>query len=359
MIGEVYGSYRTQNFIKVLIDAHKKYNFYYNSIQMFSLNNNLSKYLHRYFKWIFELIFILNADLIYFPAMNKVGIKFIISSLLKKKIISDFYVSAYDSKVLDRKLVTPNSLKAKYYRWNDKTILEKSSFVIFLNYVEAKRYYNMVGLDEQNYSVIPLCIDSRKTGKLNYYKTKEELKICWWGTYIPLHGLEKIIASMKILREKGLKFKFYILGDSDEKSAVYQKQIEELNLQEWIYIENSYSFGNGKLENFLEENCDIAMGIFGDSEKAKNVTANKVIDACAMKIPIITGFSAALKEFFNNDSIYMVEEPTIENIAKTIIEVAKKDIQEVARNTESAYKIYQDNFSYEAYKTKILKLLDK
>jgi len=32
------------------------------------------------------------------------------------------------------------------------------------------------------------------------------IKICWWGTFIPLHGLDKILQAMKILKEHELQF---------------------------------------------------------------------------------------------------------------------------------------------------------
>jgi len=28
------------------------------------------------------------------------------------------------------------------------------------------------------------------------------LRICWWGTFIPLHGLDNILQALKILKEQ-------------------------------------------------------------------------------------------------------------------------------------------------------------
>jgi len=30
------------------------------------------------------------------------------------------------------------------------------------------------------------------------------LRICWWGTFIPLHGLDNILQALKILKEQDL-----------------------------------------------------------------------------------------------------------------------------------------------------------
>ena len=303
------------------------------------------------------------ADIVYVSPMchnNMYEIKR--AKSLNKKIITEFYISYYDTLVNDRNIYKKEDKEAKEAYEFDRFALLNSDVVIFLNETEAKRYCSVVDIDisKINYLILPLSIDKKCSVKLKYFKKERKcLNICWWGTYIPLHGLDKIIKSMKLLREENFLCKLYIFGDSDEKAKEYIKLVEENNLDDIIEFNNEFSFNNGKLNEFLTKNCDITLGTFGDSSKAKNVIANKIIDGIALKSPVITGYSAALKEYFQGeDDIFMIEN-TSEQLAEKIKEVSKKDYDNIKKNIENSYGVYLKTFAPENFKREIVDLVNK
>jgi len=153
-------------------------------------------------------------------------------------------------------------------------------------------------------------------------------------------------------------FVIYLFGNSENKSMQYKNMINGLNLSENIKIINNYTFVNGKLDDFLVNNCDLVLGNFGDSDKSKNVLVNKVIDGVAMKSPVLTGESIATKEFFSYKESIFYSKNTPESIAEEIIKIMslKKDI--IRKRVENAYSIYEEYFSENAFKKNIISILE-
>lgn len=372
LVGKAIGSYRTQNLIKILLDNGN--NIYYDG--GISVTNKIKgnvfaakiliriiKIFERLFKIPIMLYYIILSDIIYITAMNhdkNKQFEIRLGKLLKKKIILDYYISMYDTNVLDRKNFKLNSRKANYLYKIDKRAIKMASKIIFLNRTEMRRYCELV---EENYKnldieIVPICIDEKRYGKIKFFKNaKKEMVICWWGTYIPLHGIDSILQACKILKDKNFNFKLYLFGNSEKLSVPYKEMVEKLKIKDKVVIKNDFTFNNGKLEEFLEENCDLVLGNFGKSSKAKNVLVNKIIDGISMKIPVLNGESKAPDDFFNykNDIFKCLNDG--DSIARKIIEISNSSKEVIEERVNNSNLIYENNFSYKAYKNNIIKLI--
>lgn len=372
ILGKVIGKYRTQNLIKALLD--NEFNVYYNSLKIRNKVTGVSLYrkILRKFLNIIENIIILPqtlyfltiSDIIILPAMN-IYEQFwfnVSKKIFRKKIIVDYYVSYYDSLVLDRKSVKYNSLKAKKLMKFDRNILINSDRVIFLNQSEKKYYLKVAGIDESEitYSIIPLCIDESIKVTIPYFKKKDrKFKICWWGSYIPLHGVEKIIEAAQILKNRNFNYEIFLFGNSEQKSIIYKNLILQKELNDRVKIYNDFTFKNGKLNEFLISNCDLVLGNFGESEKAKAVLVNKLIDAISMKAPVLTGESEATNEFFNfKDDIWKCKNDG-KHIADAIIDISQKSLEEIENRVNNSYEIYKNNFSQKIFKERLISIIEE
>ncbi|MDH6457281.1 hypothetical protein M2102_000897 [Fusobacterium sp. PH5-7] len=306
----------------------------------------------------------LNSDLVIILAMNQNKVlEILLAKILKKKVILDYFLSNYDTVICDRKIYSENSIFSKIYKFQDKNALKTANKIIFITRIEVERYLKIAGLSHKNisYDIIPLAKEDNFLikGELPFFNNNNEITICWWGTYIPLHGLDKIILAGKILKEKNIKFKMYLFGNSEERSIPYMKQIKKMNLGDKIIIRNDYTFKNKKLPEFLIKNCDIALGNFGDSEKAKNVMLYKIVDALCLKIPILNGESIALDEFFDYENDLFRSLNTSEDIANKIIEISFLSKDEIDERVKIGYQNYQKYFSFKAFKDKVTKLVEE
>lgn len=343
IIGRVIGNYRTQNLVKFLLDREFKISF--------SFQENRSILL-RILNKLISFVFIIQSDIVILPAMcNKYQYELILAKFLRKEVIVDFYLSIYDTLVLDRQKVKKNSKEGRKYLSYDRKCINMASKLFFLNKAEAFYYLRLMNIEKDvDFQIIPICVESKNKCSLPYSNGHSEVfKICWWGSYIPLHGLEEIIEAMYLLKERSTtQFHLYIFGTDEEKSKPYRELILSYNLEKEISIDNSSTFNNGKLGPFLVENCDLVLGNFGDSEKAKTVLVNKLVDGAAMRAPILTGYSKGAQEYFSSQEIYFVDNKPLD-IGLKLIEIMKESNEKIIERTNLSYSKYLQFFSVDAY----------
>jgi glycosyltransferase involved in cell wall biosynthesis len=64
---------------------------------------------------------------------------------------------------------------------------------------------------------------------------------------------------------------------------------------------------------------DLCLGIFGDTPKTSLVIPNKVYEALAMRKPVITADTAAIRELFNDDNMFLVKTADPKSLAEGIM----------------------------------------
>jgi glycosyltransferase involved in cell wall biosynthesis len=234
--------------------------------------------------------------------------------------------------------------------------------VLFLNFAEAKYYAGLVGvnLSDIKYKILPICTTIKPSAHLEYFTGQRKcLNLCWCGTYIPLHGLDKIIKAMKLLSESKLDFHLYIWGSSDISSYSYSKLISDLGMERSITIHNEWGgHAHEKLDKFMNTTCDINLGIFGESDKAKTVLANKVIGGVAYKTPTLTAMSSGINLYFDGVNDIFICRNTPSDIAESIMKISKMPLKTIRIRVENAYKIFIKNFSADVFKRNLEKILN-
>lgn len=364
--GSINGAYRAQNIIKVLGDSNIPY--FYMPFLFHKINFKI-KLLSKVLALLAlilsiparVLMIILSTHVFVLPMNTSVIsiVEIFFAKLFRKKIVVDYYISMYDTLVNDRKRVKENSSKAKVTLTKDRLLLNLADIVIFLNKSESQYYQKIAGLtlNQGKVRIIPLCIDYKR----DLFDSKSEsddmgFNVCWWGTYIPLHGLENIIKSFSFIGHDNIKL--FIFGNSEEKSRPYQELVNDLGLNKRVKIINDHSFSNGKLAPFLKSKCDLALGNFGSSEKAKTVLVNKLVDSLSLGLPCLTRETSAINELFNKDEGLIITEADPESIAENIVS-AYRNKEELQKISELGKRKYLDVFSPDAFKVKLIDLFDE
>lgn len=359
ILGEARGAYRVQNLIKNILDNKRKFSIYYDDI---FYSNRLLRYLKSF---LLNIFIIFRSDIIYVCTLNvdiNIFYELFWAWILRKKIIIDYYVSIYDTVVLDRKWFKENSFWASVARILDKIFLKIGTKTLFLDNAEKQYYCKLANVEanKSSYIILPLGIEEKEPIHSEFvYGDKKDICICWWGSYMPLHGIDKVIKAAKILRTYNINAKWYFFGNNEEKGKIYVDLAKKNKLEDICFFNNEYSFKNGKLQEFLSVNCDIALGPFGDSVKAKTVTSNKLIEACTMKSVILTGYSKGIQEFFDEDnSIFMCKNDP-ESIANAINSIYFMNKEVLKDKIKNQYEIYLNEFSIDLYNKRMERIFDE
>lgn len=358
--GKCSGAYRTGSVLKFLVSSNK-YGVYIDKFNAANIKKNVFvRKINSVIRRIIKIFNFIVCDVVYLSIMSHDDKIIKWCQVFHKPIITEFYLSLYDTFVRDKGVIAENSHKSRDLINKDIFALTHSDKIIFLALADIDYYENLLGIDLKrfNNTVIPLVSPIKPIAKMKYFNDdRSYVQLCWTGTYIPLQGLDKVIKAMEILKEKSdIPIKLFIWGRESKESKEYSDLVRKLKLDDVIMIHNEW----GDLEAWethIVENCDISIGIFGDTDKAKYVVANKVVDGIAFKTPVITAHSTGIDEFFDGENDIFITDNSSENIAKKIMEIIKLPKEELTRRIENAYKIYEENFSEKAFENKFKKVI--
>jgi glycosyltransferase involved in cell wall biosynthesis len=268
------------------------------------------------------------CDFIFLPSFTHLDVPFV-RKISAKPLVFDPLISRYLSKVFDYKSVWKYSPRALKNYLKDSRAFNRSDLIL-ADTISHKEYYaTMFGVLPEKISVVHVGVDSG-----DFYPIESEKKqqrkfiVGFYGSFIPLHGIEKIIAAAKILEIRDdLEFRIYGNGPGFEK-------IRELTLN--LGLKNTILAGwvdYKSLNNVINE-MDICLGIFGESLKAELVIPNKIYHYAACSKAIITADTKGIKEIFENGKNIILIKNKIEVLAKSIESLADDQVlrSKIAKN---------------------------
>lgn len=354
ILGDARGFYRIQNTIKFFLDRPKEYRCSFNN---YWSNKRPIKYFKSLFINGWHVLF---SNIVYVSILNvdaDILFEMFLAFIFRKKIVVDYYISIYEKVVVDEGWFKEGSFLAKLAKKLDQFYFDVATKVIFLSDFEKERYCQFIDRSPEHKKcvAIPHCIDESFTISENQDTT---FNICWWGSYLPLHGLNIIMEAAKLLKDDNLNLKWYFFGNSDEKAIPYVEKAKELEIEADCVFENSFTMKNGKLIEFLKHHCDLCLGNFGTSTKARSLMSNKVLDACAMKALVLSGNAKAYYGFFDGETDILLCECNAEDIADRVRKVYKMSKDERIKQIEQAYDIFQNQFTITKYNERFAEVLN-
>lgn len=288
------------------------------------------------------------ADVVFIPSFCHQDVP-IIKTVTSKPVVFDPLISRYLSKVFDYKLVKTHSFRAKKNFYKDKISMSKADVVLCDTKAHKEYYEKKFSIPDKKLKVVEVGVNTdefKKIQRNSDYENKH-FTVGFYGSFVPLQGVKKIINAASILKvEKNIQFK--IIGTGFEYDSLYDYAAKELKLNNIEFL------GWVKYENLHEEmkDFDVALGIFGDSLKADLVIPNKIFHYAAMGLPIITRKSEAISEIFSDGKNIALTENTAEAIAKTIIKL-RNDSSYKESIADAGYKLISENYNHKAIGKKV------
>lgn len=257
------------------------------------------------------------ADIIFVGYMGHFFVP-VLRALTKKTIIFDAFLSLYDMVCHDRKLLKPESflgralfLLEKYsYRCADKILIDTAT--------HKKYLVDTFGISEDRIEHIFLGADETIFYDRGGMEEEGTFRVHFHGTFIPLQGVEYIVKAAKLL-EKEKEVVFHLYGGGQTFKDAYK-------LAEKLQAKNVHFEGFPSMEAVAQSlaKSHLGLGVFGGSDKAKKVIPTKGYETIAMKKPLLTGDSAAIKELLeNNVSCYTCNFADETDLAKRILEIRR------------------------------------
>jgi glycosyltransferase involved in cell wall biosynthesis len=204
---------------------------------------------------------------------------------------------------------------------------------------DYQRYYcEKYSLRPEKFRRIPLGVDDR------YFHPRPHIqpmtncfRVLYYGTFIPLHGVETIIQAAMLLQHLShIRFDFY--GDGQER-ARSEELARDLNL------DNVHFHGWLNTEHLPEKiaQAHVCLGVFGTTKQSQFTIQNKIWEGMMMQRPVITGDSDTVRaELVHKEHVYLVERANPQALAEAILELeANPELRQ--QMATAAYERAQNN----------------
>jgi len=271
--------------------------------------------------------------------------------LSRRRLIFDPFISRYDTRVNDRGWYRPGSLQAWIAKWQDWSSVAAADYLVFDTHEHLEYFRDNyrpsalatvleVGVDEEVFCPGPVTL-----------AREDDFEVLFYGTYIPLHGIQTILDAADLLRERqGLRFT--LIGQGQEYDAM-RRHADGLSLDNVRFVD---PMPPTELAQYIRR-ADVCLGIFGTSRKAGSVVPNKVVQCAAMAKPMITRDSTAVRRYFDDgDNVRLVPAANAEALAKAVDDL-RSNADARARLGRAARKVFERRFSADALRPKLRDIL--
>ncbi len=238
--------------------------------------------------------------------------------LTAKPVIFDAFFSIYDSKVDDRKVLRKNSLKARYYKLLDRLSCNLADRVLLDTEANIDYFVKDLGIPRKKFVKVLVGADPGMFYPRQGEK-REKFLLHFHGHFIPLQGAEYIIRAAHLLKDRPVRFQ--VIGTGQEYQRV-RGLSATLGLNNINWLDN---VPYGQLPGYMA-GADACLGIFGNTGKARRVIPNKIYEAAAMRKPVISGDSPAIREIFTDrEDILLCKMADPEDLAAKIVQLMNDD----------------------------------
>lgn len=174
-------------------------------------------------------------------------------------------------------------------------------------------------------------------------KSREDLNVLFYGTFLPLHGMDVILRSCHLMKDKPIVF--HIIGGKGKALADFRKMQDELELSNvhhktWVELD--------ELQSVYIPGADLCLGgPFGGTPQAMRVITGKTMQFLAQSKPTVVGRTDEPVGFADRDNCLLVEQASPEHLAEVLdwAIVNKNRLHDIGRN---GHQLFLEKFSVES-----------
>jgi glycosyltransferase involved in cell wall biosynthesis len=277
--------------------------------------------VHRGLRENFEVVAILSSRKIYVLRFLEVALRFLWAKLSGKlksvdavfvgffaqpifplirvlwrgPLIADAYFSLYDTMVNDKQKTSSGSLIAKTCFRLDRYMLANADLCFTDTNAHVAYFRQEFSQPTANIKRLWISAENDLLDAPAAYdpSSDKQFEVFFWGGFIPLQGVDTIVQVAGLLKHEKIHFTIFGAGQTFEHCLQVQQTVGATNVD----------FAGWKSQAAIQSSAGkshLALGIFGTTEKAGRVIPNKVFEALALGIPLITRESLALDELLQD-----------------------------------------------------------
>jgi glycosyltransferase involved in cell wall biosynthesis len=214
--------------------------------------------------------------------------------LHRKRIAFDWFISAFDTVVEDRRLLGRGNPLA-WMLWAGEWLASHAADLAFMDTAtHAHRMEKLFGLVPGSVTRVWVGAEPAFFAPVVRRPAGDHLQVLFYGQFIPLHGIETIIEAARLLHDAPVRWTLIGRGQVAPRirAMLAEQPLPNLQWLDWVAYDD--------LAAWIEKS-DVCLGIFGVSGKAASVIPNKVFQVVAAGCPLVTRDSPAIRELLGDD----------------------------------------------------------
>lgn len=212
----------------------------------------------------------------------------LVATLRNTALLVDPLVSRYDTKVGDWGTTPAGSLQAGHNHRIDRAAMRFADLLLCDTAAHARFFQDEFRVPEARCAVVPVGFDDRIFQPLPE-AAGPEFEVAFFGSYLPLHGVETIAAAALLLRDESMRF--VLIGQGQTLASAEQARARGAPIELLAGLAPTALVARLRAAHVL-------LGVFGTSAKAARVVPNKMYQSLALQRAVVTADTPAVREFF-------------------------------------------------------------
>lgn len=248
-------------------------------------------------------------------------------------VVLDLFLSAYDTVVEDRRLVAPGSLGAWWLQHVDRAACAAADLVLLDTPSNAAYTAQLTGLPAERFGWLPVHDPDAPAPTPWPGDAPGPLRLLFFGTGVPLHGLEVLVAAVARVPAVHLTLVGGAAADRQQALAMLAQRVQ---------LEPAF-VARSRLQELLAQSQLVA-GVFGSSGKAQRVVPFKVVHALAAGRPVVTADTPAACQWLDGSgAAFFAPAGDVDALAAVLRQLAG-DRGQVERAAACARPAYERHF---------------
>ena len=249
-------------------------------------------------------------------------------------LVLDHMMSPYDSLLNERRAFRKGGLPEKFTYWYERGILRSSDIVLTDTESHRQHFSGLFGIPPEKIIAVPVGTDEEmfRPRPGDGQGGDGPLRIFFYGTFLPLHGIPVILEAARLLRDKPVHF---ILAGGKAPGAGPRQDgrptLPNVTHLGWVPYEDIPD---------MAARADLCLGgPFGNTGQARRVITGKTFQFLALGKPVIVGRIADNPGFEDRRNCLLVPQGSGEELAGAVLWCLENRgrLEEIGRNGRRLY----------------------
>lgn len=264
-------------------------------------------------------------------------------------LIIDPLISAYQKEVFERRKWPPNSSRALKRKAWESRLFSMADVVVADTPAHADFFRDELQVEPQKIYVLYVSAEEDHFKPLPFPDDKEPLEVLFYGSFLPLQGIDVIIKAAKLTDDS--RIHWTLLGGGDLRPEMERLAAGAANItfEPWI----DYSALPERLSR-----AHILLGIFGVTLKAGLVIPNKMFQSMAVGRPVITRHSEAYRDTLAGSPVIGWVPPGDQDSLAELVLKWSRDTEKLKQQGRETRKLFESFFGRDKTKAGLNEMLD-